>query len=393
MSRWCQSAVGLQLRRVIPAAVGFLLLSWLSSTAMAPAQQPEGPDSEALSLTEILGSGSTAGYTRATEPRVFRFPEDYGAHEDFRTEWWYFTGNLTTAGGRRFGYQFTLFRNALSPEAPERVSDWATRQVFMAHFALTDQQGETFQAFERFSRGAAGLAGVEATPFRAWLDDWEIRGGEDPPPFQLRVAEGGTGIELELETAKPVVFNGDQGLSQKGRQPGNASYYYSLTRMPTRGTVTVGYKTFQIQGSSWLDREWSTSVLEEGQIGWDWFALQLSDGTDLMVYQLRRTGGVTDPLSSGTLVKEDGTATSLTSADFSIQSLDSWTSPATDTEYPSAWRVQVPAEEIDLRVTPLLPDQELNLSFRYWEGAVSVAGTSGSQPVTGRGYVELTGYE
>ena len=346
-----------------------------------------------LSLTEMLSGGSTEGYARATEPREFRFPQDHGAHEDFRTEWWYFTGNLTTAGGRNFGYQFTLFRNAVAPDSPERASDWATRQVYMAHFAVVDPVSGAFHAHERFSRGAAGLAGVQTRPFRAWLEDWQIRGGDDPPPFQLRAVAGGTSIELQLETAKPVVLNGNGGLSQKGGEVGNASYYYSYTRMPTRGTVTVGFKTFEVQGSSWLDREWSTSAFEEGQVGWDWFALQLSDGRDLMVYRLRQADGSSDELSSGTLVAADGSSRSLQSDDFAIQPLDVWTSPATGIEYPSRWRLTVPEAALDLQIIPLLPDQELNLSFRYWEGAVSVQGTSDGSAIAGRGYAELTGYE
>lgn len=346
-----------------------------------------------LSLTEILAGGSTEGYARATEPRQFRFPEDHDSHEEFRTEWWYFTGNLTTAGGRRFGYQYTLFRSALAPEAPRRDSEWATRQVYMAHFALADPVNGAFHAHERFSRAAAGLAGVQSRPFRAWLEDWEIQGGEAPPPFRLFAEEGGTSIELELDSGKPVVLHGHHGLSQKGRQPGNASYYYSLTRMPTRGTVTVGYKTFEVQGSSWLDREWSTSALEAGQVGWDWFAIQLSDGRDLMVYSIRRSDGRIDDLSNGTLVDTDGATQSLKPSDFTIGALDSWISPATGIRYPSKWNLQVPGAGIDLEITPLLPDQELNLTFRYWEGAVSITGSSGGDPVTGQGYVELTGYE
>lgn len=380
-------------RTAVVLGVLFLLFPLHSCAHESSAAQDDSRPDEPLSLTEMLSGGTTEGFARAIEPRTFRFPEDHGPHEDFRTEWWYLTGNLTAANGRRFGYQFTLFRNAMTPERVERDSTWATRQVYMAHFALTDPQDGAFHAFERFSRGAAGLAGVEALPFRAWLDDWEIRGGDNPPPFQVQVTEGDTAIELVLEPGRPAVLNGDRGLSQKGREPGNASYYYSLTRMPTRGTVTVGYKTFEVQGSSWLDREWSTSVLEEGQIGWDWFALQLSDGRDLMVYQLRRSRGEEDELSSGSLVDTDGTARRLRAEEFDIEPLGTWTSPATNIQYPSKWRLRVPTADLDLQISPLLPDQELNLSFRYWEGAVSITGTSAAEPVTGQGYVELTGYE
>jgi predicted secreted hydrolase len=398
MSRHLQLIVALILISVVVlggvelGAGGSSVGAGLSARPPADREDRTAQDTS-LSLTDMLSGGSTEGYARATEPREFRFPEDHGAHEEFRTEWWYFTGNLTTAGGRRFGYQFTLFRSAVTPGMPPRESDWATRQVYMAHFAVTDPVNEAFHAHERFSRGAAGLAGVQNQPFRAWLEDWQIRGGEDPPPFRLSAAEGGTSIELELEATKPLVLNGDRGLSRKGREEGNASYYYSYTRMATRGTVTVGFKTFEVQGSSWLDREWSTSALEEGQVGWDWFALQLSDGSDLMVYRLRQADGRSDDLSSGTLVAADGSSRSLRGGDFVIEPLTEWTSPATGIEYPSKWRLTVPDTALDLQITPLLPDQELVLSFRYWEGAVTVSGTSAGEAVSGKGYVELTGYE
>lgn len=378
---------GMALPLALLMVVAFIRLGMASSGV--PSNSTAGTS---LSLTEILSGETNKGYSRAIAPRELRFPGDHGPHEDFRSEWWYFTGNLTTAGGRQFGYQFTLFRNALAPGMPARQSSWATRQVYMAHFAVTDPVNKAFLAHERFSRGAVGLAGVQTLPFRAWLEDWEIRGGDDPPPFQLRAAEGGTSIELELLPAKSVVLNGNGGLSQKGLEEGNASYYYSYTRMPTRGTITVGYKTFDVQGSSWLDREWSTSALEEGQIGWDWFALQLSDGRDLMVYRLRRADGTSDEHSSGTLVGADGSAQSLGSRDFVIEPLATWTSTATGIEYPSRWRLIVPEAQIDLQVTPLLANQEINLTFRYWEGAVSVQGSSQGAAVSGRGYVELTGY-
>lgn len=349
-------------------------------------------DTPPVPLTELLAGGETEGYDRALAPRPFDFPRDHGPHPGFRSEWWYLTGNLSTAAGRRFGYQFTLFRNAIAAEAPDRDSTWATRQIYMAHLAVTDVEAGGFHAFERFSRGAAGLAGVTAQPFRAWLEDW-VLSGASPPPFRLNAYEQGVGVELELDSAKPLVLQGDRGMSQKGREPGNASYYYSYTRMPTRGLVTVGYKSFVVQGSSWFDREWSTSALEDGQVGWDWFALQLSNGRDLMVYRLRRADGATDPLSSGTLVATDGSSRRLAATEFEIEPLEHWTSPATGVRYPSRWRLGVAAAQLDLTVTPLLPGQELGLSVRYWEGAVAVSGVSMGAAVAGHGYAELTGYE
>jgi predicted secreted hydrolase len=379
-------------RTRLPSSLALACLGLTLWACQPTAGQEATQKQRSLSLTDLLAGGATEGYARALETRAFVFPADHGAHPDFRSEWWYFTGNLSTPGGRRFGYQFTLFRNAVTPQAPERQSNWVTNQVYMAHLAVTDVDTPAFYAFERFGRGAIELAGVTPQPFRAWLEDWEIV-GDKPPPFRLRAAADGIALELELGSAKPIVLQGERGLSQKGRQPGNASYYYSLTRMPTRGTVTVGYKSFAAQGTSWLDREWSTSALEQGQVGWDWFALQLSDGRDLMVYRLRRADGATDELSSGTLVARDGSTRRLSATDFAVEPLDRWTSLASGVRYPSRWRVRVPDAELDLQVRPLIPDQELNLSVRYWEGAVAVAGSSGGEPVAGHGYVELTGYE
>ena len=368
---------------------------WLVVSILISSCQPGQSESEfatpgTLTLTHLLAQSDTTGYQRAESSRNFSFPEDHGPHPDFRTEWWYLTGNLSTSDGREFGYQFTLFRNAIAPEAVERDSDWSTRQLYMAHFALTDVEGESFHAFERFNRGALGLAGVETRPFRAWLDDWEIS-GENPPPFRLRAGTESLGLEVELAAGKPVVLQGARGLSRKGRDPGNASYYYSLTRMPTVGVIHLGLETFAVQGSSWLDREWSTSALETEQVGWDWFALQLSDGRDLMLYQLRLADGSVDPLSSGSLIDRDGSTTGLSVGEFEIEVTDRWISPATRVHYPAGWRIKLPTMDIELDVHPKLSDQELSLSVLYWEGAVSVRGTSDGDLVVGDGYVELTG--
>jgi predicted secreted hydrolase len=344
-----------------------------------------------LEVSGLL-SGDAEGFARAEEPRIFDFPADHGSHPDFRTEWWYLTGNLDARDGRRFGYQFTIFRNAVSAARPERSSGWAARQVYMAHLALTDVASGEFHAFERFARGAAGLSGAGIEPFRVWLGDWELSGGDAPPPFSLRADAGDVELDLDLAAAKPLVLQGDAGLSSKGRQPGNASYYYAFTRLATSGRIRIGAETVEVDGSSWLDREWSTSVLEEGQSGWDWFALQLDDGTELMVYQLRREDGVADRTSSGSFVATTGNKTSLGVEDFEIEVLDWWQSRESGARYPSNWRVSVPGQSLDLHIEPVLREQELRLSVVYWEGAVDVVGTRRGVPVTGKGYVELTGY-
>ena len=375
----------------------FALLAGVVGTACRAGDAPRagGEASRAtLDLGETLGGADTAGFARALEPRPFVFPEDHGAHPDFRTEWWYVTSNLETADGRRFGAHFTIFRNALAPagSALDTLGGWATRQVYMGHFAVADPAGDRFLEAERFTRGAAGLAGAESDPVRVWMDDWTLEQTGDSV-FPLRLAAGGpdAAVELEFVPEKPLVLQGDRGLSRKGDDPGNASFYYSFTRLRTEGVVRIDGVEHRVTGRSWLDREWSTSALDSTQAGWDWFALQLDDGRDVMVYRLRGRDGSTDPLSKGVLVARDGAARPLDVDDFSLEVVETWRSPIDGAEYPSVWRVRVPAEGVDLRVRPILRDQEMNVTVRYWEGAVDLLDVGSGVPI-GRGYVELTGY-
>lgn len=370
----------------------FLVLQGCSNpTASHRVGEEETIASASLELTTLL-SGPAEDFARAVTPRPFVFPQDHGAHPEFRTEWWYLTGNLAASSGRRFGYQFTLFRSALAAGEPERASRWAAHQVYMAHLALTDVENRQLHAFERFARGAAGLAGVEIEPFRAWLEDWELSSRSSSPPFRLRAATNDIALDLELDALKPLVLQGEAGLSRKGRETGNASYYYAFTRLGTTGRLRLDGLELEVEGTSWLDREWSTSALEAGQSGWDWFALHLDDGTDLMVYQMRREGGRPDPVSRGSLIDNDGAKVDLDWEDFRLEVLDRWTSPSTGTAYPAAWRLHLPREKLTLRIDPLVPDQELRLAVIYWEGAVTAEGDRDGVPITGRGYVELTGY-
>jgi predicted secreted hydrolase len=343
-----------------------------------------------LSVSGALRTANNQGYARALEPREFSFPADHGPHPEFRTEWWYYTGNLETAEGRRFGFQLTFFRSALAPEMPVRESAWATRQAWLAHFTVSDVQSGTFRSFERWGRGALGLAGAQTEPFRVWLKDWRVEG----QPMHLLASEDGVGIDLVLQQGKPPVLQGERGLSRKSAEPGNASYYYSLTRMPAAGTVRVGGERFAVTGSAWMDREWSTSSLGRDQVGWDWFSLQLSDGSDLMLYRLRKKDGSADPSSSGTLIGPSGESRSLKLSDFEIENVGEWRSPRSGARYPALWRLRIPSEALDLTVRPVLENQELDVSFLYWEGAVDVEGSyrGRGRPVRGRGYVELTGY-
>ncbi|NMO16315.1 carotenoid 1,2-hydratase [Pyxidicoccus fallax] len=386
---------------VIGTAVVLAALAVVVVVVTHESRPPELPQGGSLTVTGALGggeaAGTTEGYARAVEPRPFQFPEDHGPHPEFRTEWWYWTGNLETEDGRAFGYQFTLFRSALAPEAPARTSAWGARQVYLGHFTVTDVAGGGFQAAERFSRSALELAGASTRPFKVWLEDWEASSvGESTWPMRLRAETDAVALELLLEPGKPPVLQGDRGLSQKGPERGNASYYYSMTRMPSRGTVRVDGKTYEVKGESWMDREWSTSALGADQVGWDWFSLQLSDGSELMYYQLRRKDGSADPFSSGMWVPPAGSGSSepvrVSREDVRLTVLDTWKSPRSGGEYPARWRLHVEKLGLDLTVTPRLADQELPVSVIYWEGSVGLEGSREGKPLTGRGYVELTGY-
>lgn len=366
-----------------------LVFSLLLAGCTDPAPVPR--DTPQLSLSETLGRDQSAGYARALQPRPFVFPADHGPHPEFKTEWWYYTGNLAAADGRRFGYQLTFFRIALAPEQTPRASAWGTNQLTMAHFALTDPKGKRFLSAERFARNALDLAGAQAAPFRVWLEDWQASGPQQSFPMRLQAATEQAAIDLTLEPGKPVVLQGEQGLSRKSAEAGNASYYYSLTRMPTRGSLQLGDEEFQLVGNSWLDREWSTSALAANQSGWDWFALQLDDGHELMYYQLRLKDGSIDPASAGVWVRPDGSSRLLGQGEVSLESPKTWTSPRGGS-YPASWRLQVAQEDLNLTIEPLLADQELDVTIRYWEGAVKISGERNGQRVSGYGYVELTGY-
>jgi predicted secreted hydrolase len=380
---------------------GALILAFvvaaLSLVAFLRLRAPRVATRPVLTVLQALGPGPHDDkFARAALPREFHFPGDHGPHPEFRNEWWYWTGNLQGPQGRAFGYEFTIFRTALAPDRDVgRESAWAPRDVYMAHFTVTDVAGEHFYAYERTSRGALDLAGASASPFRAWVLDWSATGpdeGASALPIHLRAADGGALLDLVLAQGKPTVLEGERGLSRKGAEPGNASYYYSLTRMPTTGSVTIGGERFEVRGDSWMDREWSTRALSADQIGWNWFALRLDDGREIMFFHLRRQGGASDPWSSGTLVDADGTAAHLRAEDVTVVPIGTWTSPRSHVAYPASFRLSIPRYAIDLEVLPLLADQELDLTFRYWEGAIRVFGTAAGKKIGGLGYLELTGY-
>ncbi|MGA9532269.1 MAG: lipocalin-like domain-containing protein [Anaerolineales bacterium] len=351
---------------------------------------PSAPGEPTLALAPATPE---SGFAYAEEIQRISLPADHGPHPAYQTEWWYYTGNLETVEGRHFGYQLTFFRRGLTPEPVERNADFAAQSIYFAHLALTDVEAGEHQNWERFSRGAAGLAGAQGDGFRVWLGPWSVD-ALDPDGSQVRVQASidGVGLDLRLEAAKPLVLHGDRGLSPKSEQAGNASYYVSYTRMQTTGEVSVKGTTFVVTGESWFDHEWSTSALGPQAVGWDWFSLQLSDGRELMYFRIRDQDGSIEPVSSGTLVSADGTTTKIQREQVSIEVLAEWTSARSGASYPSRWRLRLPSADLDLTIDPWLSDQEMDVSFTYWEGAVRITGTAAGQSVTGNGFVELTGY-
>ena len=351
----------------------------------------------ARSLRSILGpvDGTGAEFSRADRIREFEFPRDHGPHAAYRSEWWYLTAVVSTTGtapqteARDFGVQFTLFRQGLgarpgeTPVATEGPAAWRSGQGYLAHVALSDIEARRHLAAERFSRGHPELAGARADPFRVYLDDWQFAStGDDFSPLRLTAKSAEFSADLVLTVTRPVVLQGEGGLSRKG--PDNASYYYSIPRIEARGEIVVGGSSHLVSGLAWLDREWSTSVLGEAYQGWDWFALHLDDGRDLMLYQLRRLDGRTDDYNAGSL--RDGTVSqTLTADDFSLTPIKHWRG------WPVAWKLVIrgdPAQQYVVRAA--IKDQVMDTAVRYWEGVVYVEDDDGRQ--RGKGYMELTGY-
>jgi len=335
-------------------------------------------------------------WVRVTGPRVWTFPRDHGAHPEYRTEWWYFTGNLQDEAGSRYGYQLTFFRQGIRREAPTSASPWDVRDLYLAHFAMTDVSKSNFWFEERISRAGPGLAGGRTDGLDVWLLNWSIR--MKGPAISLDAQSSDKELKLELIPKKPVVLHGQNGLSRKGPGEGQASYYSSFTDLRTKGFLKThsAASRVPVKGRSWFDHEFGSNQLSPDQKGWDWFSLHLSDGRDLMVYFLRLKNGSIEPASSGTLVEPDGFAHHLKLGDITVSVLDRWKSPRSGGEYPSRWRIQIPSAGIDLLIAPLVADQELNTERStgviYWEGAVAGRGTSGGRGVSCEGYIELTGY-
>ncbi len=352
-----------------------------------------------------IGSWSVAeeqkGYLTVTGPCHLEFPRDHGSHPGYRTEWWYYTGNLNSKDGRPYGFQLTFFRHGISPPGaekqwPSQPSAWRTRQVYLAHAAISDISWQRHLKAEDVSRQALGLAGVKKKEEKTivFLKNWSAEIGT--VSHVLKVDADDFSFFLNLRPSKPMVLHGRGGYSLKGSTPERASCYYSFTDLKVKGNISVYGKLAAVTGSAWMDHEFSTSLLEPGIIGWDWFSLQLSDQTEIMVFLLRKQKGGVHPASSGTLIGPAGQPRHLTRNDIKVEVLDTWKSRQSDARYPSRWRLQIASLGIDLTMKSNLSDQEMrtlnSTGVTYWEGSVSIHGMREKRPLKGQGYVELTGY-
>ena len=369
----------------------YLLLIALFLSACAPAV----PSAE-LQVPQVRGVNSEIlpGFAEADDTRPLTFPEDFGAHEDYRTEWWYYTGNLQTPEGHPFGFELTIFRVGLLPPTVElpKDSQWYGRSMYFAHFAISDIANEEFHAFERYARPGPGLAGAQGVPFRAWLEDWNIT-EQTPGVYRLQAEQEGIAIDLTLTDEMGVVLHGEKGFSRGGEDATNASYYFSQPRLRADGFVRLAETQYPVDGLAWMDHDFSSGSLDSDQVGWDWFSLQFEDGSALMIFQLRERNGKTSEHSSGTFSQADGSSQPFLNDNFQITVLDTWRSPQTQGVYPSAWEVHLEQPNCQLQVRPLMANQELHFpAVTYWEGAVRFEGSCDGKQVQGKGYVELTGY-
>jgi len=338
----------------------------------------------------------TEPWQRAIGPWPWVFPRDHGAHPNFKTEWWYFTGNLQDEQKHRFGYQLTLFRQGIQFTPAQPTSHWAVRDLYFGHFTISDLAADKFHVAERVSRGSLGEAKAGTDKMDVALGPWTIQQDGANEQYHLVATQPDMAIDFEEHPLKPLILEGVGGLSRKADGVGEASYYYSYPRLATSGRLRIGEKNYEVSGLSWFDHEFSTSSLGKDQVGWDWFCLQLENNEEIMLYAMRDKSGAMDPVSEGTWVKADGTSERLLPGSFSIAKLGTWQSPRSGAIYPAGWHILVPGHRADLTVTPAMADQELHLTkmgaLDYWEGACSIEGSVGGKPRKGVGYTELTGY-
>jgi predicted secreted hydrolase len=338
----------------------------------------------------LCSAASPEAFKQALAPRDWSFPKDHGRHDGFKLEWWYFTGNLQDDSGRKFGYQLTFFRTAFSPQSPLRQSPWAMTDIYFAHAAISDIKTQTFCYKDRLERARPGLAYSSDQTMDVALLDWSAKLQNNA--IQLKATESNFAIDLTCADGRGPIFQGPGGVNTKGHQPGQASYYYSITRLKTTGTLTLAGKPYRLTGLTWMDHEFSSDAMSKNQVGWDWMGLQLTDGSDLMLYRMRDAAGNSDYLS-GTRITPDAQPHYLSAADLTLSGDSPWHSPASQANYPQRWTVTLKGQP-PLTITSEMPAQELittnSTKVTYFEGAAAVTNTGGHP--AGEGYLEMTGY-
>ena len=335
----------------------------------------------------VLLLAAIAGFRQAVPGYMYQFPRDHFDHPAFRTEWWYYTGNVHSRDGRRYGFELVFFRRGERRGPAVNPSAWRIDDLYLAHLAVTDMDARRFRYATRLNRAGPGMAGISFSEGRIWNGNWEVRWDRSNNAQTLSAIAGEIRFSFRLTPVKPAVIEGESGVSQKGDGAGNASYYVSFPRLAVEGTL----EGRPVSGSAWMDHEWFSNQLEESQQGWDWFSIQLDNDTELMLFQLRRSDGSIDRHSAGTFIAGDGRATHLKREDFELQTAGFWTSPKTGARYPVEWRIRVPSRKLSLDCLAAIADQELvsedAAAPTYWEGAVTYSGSA-----AGVGYLEMTGY-
>jgi predicted secreted hydrolase len=350
----------------------------------------------ALALITGIVMAVEKDWKQAVGPWQWSFPRDHGAHPQYRTEWWYFTGNLKDKNGKPYGYQLTFFRQGVSFAASKPENPWSIRDVYLAHFAIVDGTSGKFWHHDQASRSGPGLASAKIGAMDVWTLAWSAKMTGNI--IHLKASKGEMALDLELSPRKPKIFHGNKGLSAKGPNPGQASYYYSFTDLASKGTIrtALSKQPITVTGTSWFDQEFGSNVLSPYQVGWDWFGIHFSDGRDLMLFQLRKKDGTIESSSSGTIIEKDGASRFLSKNDFSLDVLAQWKSPNSGGAYPAKWQIRIPSAGIEATLAPIVANQELvteaSTGITYWEGAVKGTGTSRGNTVTVEGYAELTGY-
>ncbi len=328
----------------------------------------------------------------------YQFPRDHFDHPEYQTEWWYYTGNVRAPDGHRFGFELTFFRQSSRLHGMSSIPPvWRPDQVYLAHLALSDIDSHEFYHEQRLNRAGPGLAGASLHDSRYWNGNWQVRWLDVRSGHQrLQAVCDRFRLQLDFTPEKPPVIHGREGVSRKGPLTGEASQYISFTRLEAKGSLQWKNATYALTGLAWMDHEFFTEPEDGTLIGWDWFAVQLDNHEELMLYRIRRKPEVKENFSSGTFVDAKGQAHFLSASDFTLTPGDPWRSSQSGHTYPLRWTLSVPCLQLELSETTDLKDQELfsknSISPGYWEGAVNYGGQRQGRPVSGIGYLEMTGY-